>query len=327
MIYNEHRQFQEKWEIQYFFVEHRNTPKCPICTEKVAVHKENNIKRHISTKHDDEYEKYKGEERANQVVNLKTYLLRQKNFLKKGSKDSWAAVEDSYATIEMIAKVGSPFTGGEYVKKYILQAANIVFSETKSQFSTIRISANTVADHISQISSNMYEQLCEKATYFSAYSIALDESTDITDTAQLAIYLSGIDDNLQVIAELLTIFRRLCDAIVNAGLPWKRLAGITTNGAPSVTGGNNGLVSPARRQLKERGIKEAIALQCTIHQQTKCSKRLNSDNMMSVVVNCINQVTYRGSKQLMFHAVLEETESEYKDVLITDVIWLSKENV
>ena len=25
-ICDEHRQFQEKWEIQYFFVEHRNTP-------------------------------------------------------------------------------------------------------------------------------------------------------------------------------------------------------------------------------------------------------------------------------------------------------------
>ena len=33
---DEHRQFQEKWEMQYFFVDHRDTPTCPICTEKVA---------------------------------------------------------------------------------------------------------------------------------------------------------------------------------------------------------------------------------------------------------------------------------------------------
>ncbi|KAM9425805.1 testis-expressed protein 47 [Pholidichthys leucotaenia] len=35
---------------------------------------------------------------------------------------------------------------------------------------------------------NTYEQLREKAKHFSAYSVALDESTDNTDTAQLAIY-------------------------------------------------------------------------------------------------------------------------------------------
>ena len=130
----------------------------------------------------------------------------------------------------MIAKAGKIFTEGEFVKKCILQAANIICSEKKSQFSTISLSANTVAEHISDMSSNIYEQLREKAKCFSAYSIPLDESTDITNTAQLAIYLRGIDDNFEVIEELLTIilmygvttgqevFRRLCDAIVNAGL-------------------------------------------------------------------------------------------------------------
>ena len=52
------------------------------------------------------------------------------------------------------------------------------------------------------------------------------------------------------------IFRQLCDAIVDAGLPWKRFAGITTDGAPSMTGRKNGLVV-----LEEEGV-EAIALHC-----------------------------------------------------------------
>ena len=33
----EHRQFQEKWVVQYFFVDHRGNLTCIICTEKVAV--------------------------------------------------------------------------------------------------------------------------------------------------------------------------------------------------------------------------------------------------------------------------------------------------
>ena len=71
---DEHRQFQEKWELQYFFVEHRGIPTCLICTDKVAVHKEYNIKRHYSTKHAEEYAKYLGDEREDRVAKLKTCL-------------------------------------------------------------------------------------------------------------------------------------------------------------------------------------------------------------------------------------------------------------
>lgn len=40
---------------------------------------------------------------------------------------------------------------------------------------------------------------------FDAYSIALDDSTDITDTAQLTMYVHGIDGNFEVTEELLTV--------------------------------------------------------------------------------------------------------------------------
>ena len=63
-------------------------------------------------------------------------------------------------------------------------------------------------------------------------SVALDETTDVTDTAQLAVYVRGIDDNVEVTEESLTVipmsgqttaqelFHQLCDAIEKAGLPW-----------------------------------------------------------------------------------------------------------
>lgn len=337
---DEHRQFQEKWEMQYFFVEHRGTPTCLICTEKVAVHKEYNLKRHYTTRHAEEYAKYQGDERANRVANLKTCLLRQQDFFKKATKESNAAVEASYMVSEMIATAGKPFTEGEFVKKCILQAASIICPEKKGQFSNISLSANTVAERISDLSSDIYDQLCEKAKCFSVYSVALDETTDITDTAQLAMYVRGVNDNFEVMEELLRvipmhgqptaqeIFCQLCDAIKNAGLPWKRFVGITTDGAPSMTGRKNGLVALVQKKLEEEGVEEAIALHCIIHQQALCSKCLKFDNVMSVVVKCINQIKSRGLKHRRFRAFLEEMESEYGDVLyFTEVRWLSRGNV
>jgi hypothetical protein len=110
---------------------------------------------------------------------------------------------------------------------------------------SLSLSANTVAERITELSSDIYDQLRGKARVFTAYSVALDESTDKTDTAQLAIFIRGINDQFEVTEELLSlcpihgrttakdIFQQLCDAI---GLPWSRLVGITTDGAPSMTG-------------------------------------------------------------------------------------------
>ena len=238
---DEHRQFQEKWEKEYFFVEHKGIPTCLICTDKVAAHKEYNIRRHYSTRHAEEYAKYPGDEREDRVAKLKTGLLRQQDFFKKASKESDAAVKASYVVSEMIAKAGKPFKDSEFIKQCMLQAASIVCPEKKGQFSNISLSGNTVAERISDMSGNIYDQLRDKAKHFNSYSLARDESTDVTDTAQLAIYVRGVDDNFEVMEELLTmiamhgqttgqeIFRQLCDSIVDAGLLWKRFAGITTD--------------------------------------------------------------------------------------------------
>ena len=124
------------------------------------------------------------------------------------------------------------------------------------------------------------------------------------------------------------IFRQLCDCIEDAGLQWKCLAGITTDGAPSVTGRKNGLVALVRRKLEEEGVEDAIALHCIIHQQALCSKILRFDNVMSDVVKFINHIRSRALKHRQFRDFLVEIESEYEDVLyFTEVRWLSRGKV
>ena len=63
----------------------------------------------------------------------------------------------------MIAKAGEPFTEGEVVSKCMLQAAHIVCPEKKCQFNNISLSSKTVAERISDLSSDIYDQLYEKA--------------------------------------------------------------------------------------------------------------------------------------------------------------------
>ena len=151
------------------------------------------------------------------------------------------------------------------------------------------------------------------------------------------MYVRGVDNNFEVTEELVTvipmhgqttaqgIFCQLCDAIVDAGLPWKWFAGITTDGVPSMTGRRNGLVALV---LEEEGVDEAIALHCIIHQQALCSNCLKFDNVISIVVKCINYIRCRGLKYREFCAFLEEIESAYEDVLhFIEVRWLSRGNI
>jgi hypothetical protein len=55
---------------------------------------------------------------------------------------------------------------------------------------------------VTDICSNLSNQLREKAEEFKFYSMAMDESTDSTDTAKLLTFICGTDGNFAVTEEL-----------------------------------------------------------------------------------------------------------------------------
>ena len=86
-------------------------------------------------------------------------------------------------------------------------------------------------------------------------SLALHESTDQTDTAQLAIFVRGVDSNLDVFEELLSMaslkdrttgedmFKALKNVMEFYDLRFENLVGVATDGAPSMIGKHSGLVA------------------------------------------------------------------------------------
>lgn len=52
---------------------------------------------------------------------------------------------------------------------------------------------------------NIFEQLQRAAENFWYFSVALDESNDLVDTAQLLIFICGIDDEFNVTEDLATL--------------------------------------------------------------------------------------------------------------------------
>ncbi|MBN3301254.1 GT2D2 protein, partial [Amia calva] len=75
---------------------------------------------------------------------------------------------------------------------YLISKVCAVCPEKKESFANISLSRNTVVERLTDIAKNIKSQLREKAGVFRAFSVALDESTDVVNTAQLAIFVSGL---------------------------------------------------------------------------------------------------------------------------------------
>ena len=94
----------------------------------------------------------------------------------------------SFAVSELIG-----FSDGEFVKECLLTVIDIVCPEKRDLFSKISLSARSVTRRIVDLSSDIRTTLRNRAQHFEFYAIALDESTESTDAAQVAIFVTGIN--------------------------------------------------------------------------------------------------------------------------------------
>lgn len=86
------------------------------------------------------------------------------------------------------------------------------------------------------------------------------------DTAQLLIFLRGVNSNFEVSEELAAlkslkgtttredIFGKVCQTMGELDLGWSKLASITTDGTPSMVGALSGLIGRMNREVEERGL-------------------------------------------------------------------------
>lgn len=104
-----------------------------------------------------------------------------------------------------LAKASKPFSEGEFLKECMVETAGLLCPESKDKFETISLSRRTVTHRVELIDEDIASKLNKKAGAFKLYSLALDESNDIKDTAQLLIFIRGINNSFEVTEELLSM--------------------------------------------------------------------------------------------------------------------------
>ena len=226
---------------------------------------------------------------------------------------------------------------GEFIKECILDIADIICPENKKKFENISLSRRTVVRRIDAVSEDLTDQLLNKIKTFKWFSLALDESTDIQDTAQLLIFIRGIDDKFLITEELLSLehlkdtttgqdlFDNVSKCLDRFALSLDKLASVTTDGAPSLTGKNVGLIRKINDQVQNLHPGQTIlSFHCIIHQENLCKVALDFKHVIDPVVSAVNIIRVRGLNHRQFKSFLEDLESEHSDVLYhTNVRWLS----
>ena len=274
-VSEENREFNINWEDRYFFVSNNGKPQCLVCLQVISVPKDFKVQRHYKTVHEKKYSQYRETAREAILKELKRNYFKQTEMLISFTKcDSVAHLTASYDVALTLAKKRKSFRDGEVVKECAIKMA-LAFGakELAGKFQKVSLSHQTVARRVEDLSDNVKLQLQTNVKNCKYFSLALDESTDISDIRQLLICIRTVDENFIVCEELLKtcpryryakgidIFNSLVSVVESYG-GFEKCEYVVTDGARAMTGQGIGLAGI----LKNHGV-NCPMFHCIIHQE------------------------------------------------------------
>ncbi|XP_054767064.2 SCAN domain-containing protein 3-like [Lytechinus pictus] len=338
------RRFHDEWKIDFFFIlpDGQNMkPTCLICGGTIAVIKRYDIQRHYNTKHKDTFEKKYppgSEERKKRMEHLAKSHAKSVAVFSRGGTAQEKAAEVSLRVSWILNKNKLPFTASEVVKECMVETAKVLCPEKVETFKKIPLSNDTNTRRSEVLANNLKDELLEKLKVADAISLAIDESTDITDVAQLALFVRFLDESSgtfrEELLELLPltgsttssdIFSTISSFFDAHGISIAKVKSLLTDGAPAMVGKKTGVA--ARMKEVSPGL---LSFHCLIHNSVLCAK-INNDfaEPLNKLIEIVNFLRAKSSKQHRdLRTFLQDEEAEYFDIpLHTAVRWLSKGEV
>ena len=340
----ENRAFKEEWKEQYTFIlpTGSSNPHCLICSQSVALVKSNNLKRHYESRHGGFEKMYKQgtEERKKKIRLLNSQYEKSTMILANTMTAQEKATECSLRIAWILGRHKKPFTDAEVVKECMIQTAETLFDgkqrdEIIDKVKQILLSDST-AMRTGLLAEDLVLQLNEGLKSAPCISLAIDESTDMTDNAQLMVFVRYYDGKTKKFMQDLfgvatlkkrtqeDIYEALKSMIESRNLEMKSTISLTTGGAPAMLGKGRGLIG---RLLKDNPTLKSF--HCIIHQAVLCA---SVGEEYREVMETMKLVNFLRSKSALQHRLLQNFLSEnnaiYSDLLVhNNIRWLSKGRV
>ena len=243
--------------------------------------------------------------RQHRLFTLKSQAEKQIQLFQTCTMQSEIATLASYQLAWNIAEAKKPYDEGEFGKKCLSDAVDILSPENsklKRMVSDLQLSRHTVECRVSDISMVIESQLHSDLQACDYFSVALDESCDIQDKPQLAIVARSVSSDCVIKEDLLDIVplkdrargidvkASMMAAFAKANLPIPKLTAIATDGAPAMVVSVNGLLGLCKA---DQTFPECWNFQCIIHREQLVSKSLTLDNVMKPVMEIVNYIRTR----------------------------------
>ncbi|XP_042206826.1 general transcription factor II-I repeat domain-containing protein 2A-like isoform X1 [Homarus americanus] len=334
------REFKEYWTEKFGMIKKDNKALCILCSESVVC-RTSSVKRHFETVHKN-LSNVTEQERRELISREMIKTKKQSDVLMKfiSGRPSSNLVAAGFEVSKVIAQHGKPLSDGEYIKEAWLECAPFLFDNLSEKDKIIQrikdlsVSRKTIEDRILKMEMNTTDQLTKDLASCKFFSICVDESTDITSSARLAIFsrFCRDDEVCEEMINLVTLPERttgadICKAVVNElsirQIDISKVVSVTTDGAPSMIGKEAGFVNLFAKHVGH----PLIGFHCIIHEEALCAKAglRELQEVMQTVTKVVNYISARALNKRQFRNLLNEVDSVYKGLtMYNNVRWLSR---
>ncbi|CAL9696028.1 unnamed protein product [Knipowitschia caucasica] len=213
----------------------------------------------------------------------------------------------------------------------------ILGTEAEGKLSKISLSNDTVSDRIEDMSKDILAQIvADLISSPTKFSLQLDESTDVSNLSQLAVFVRYMKDDMIkeefLFCKPLTTttkaadVKKLVDGVFrDNNLSWDMVSAICTDGAPVMLGRKSGFGA-----LVKADAPHIIVTHCILHRHALATKTLppKMAEVLQTVVECVNYVRNSALRHRLFSELCKEMGSEFEVLLYhSNVRWLSRGQV
>lgn len=205
----EKRVLENHWLEDFFFVRSSDSHCiCLLCEKQVKIGKSTgskDFKRHFEKLHPNELVSDDTKRKAKALELSKEYYAKgAPQFTAKAIEDERTnLLKASYVISHKIIKKGKPFNEGEFVKDCLVSLAPLICPQASASFEQLNFGRATITRRMEDVSNHIKVKNLSKFRKCQLFSIALDESTDTKDMAQVLFFLRGITREFEIVEELI----------------------------------------------------------------------------------------------------------------------------
>lgn len=247
-------------------------------------------------------------------------LQHQRTAVVQMSNLNEKALLASYRVAFRVAKAGKPHTIAEnLILPVELDIAEIMFGKQEvEKLKSIPLSVNTIQRRISDMVTDVRDQVIGNIKESTFVSLQFDESTDIAGCAQFVAFVRFNSDE-RLMEEILfckalptnttgeCLYNMFLEATQDFNVDWaKKCIAICTDGAKAMTGSKSGFITRLKKLMPN-----ACWMHCFLHRQALAAKTLPQEynEVLNIIIKIVNSIKGKALQTRIFRMICEDMGS------------------